>query len=433
MPRRSRAARDFSTDYGRRPQGTRTRVGRGRNHSAYGRTKSPASHRRADGVGDPDVVALRLDGAQLPQDDAPLGTERARWRSSTTSAAGPTFVGPWRQRCAGRRRRASVRPRHVAPTACTWADFAEAIFERGVALTLRVRGSPRRAGRTAPRPAYSVLRRRARRAPRLPHWRDGLPVSRRAGGARRRELTFRGALSSPAEQVIGSNFVTTGSSVTRRSSSLYDSNLRRKSREPGPPSRPLAFVQCDICDRVLAEATLRSTRRTSSELRRGVANSIASRPDPVLPDERLGTRSSSTPSALQASGPLSPRLTVRIGLSRSIRTTFTRIAYARARLTKRRRREPITPFAPTSEFGCPSDQNYRHYGPLQFREGHPAPPERAPRRAAPMYAQRRTARGLHGSTTRGDRRRARAGRAGEKYNAAQGSSDDEELADRVSS
>ena len=63
---------------------------------------------------------------------------------------------------------------HVAASGdCTWADFAEAIFqEAGVACRVR-----RIASTDYPtpveRPAYSVLR-SERGAPVLPHWRDGL-------------------------------------------------------------------------------------------------------------------------------------------------------------------------------------------------------------------------------------------------------------------
>jgi dTDP-4-dehydrorhamnose reductase len=65
---------------------------------------------------------------------------------------------------------------HVAADgACTWADFAEAIFdESGLACRVR-RISTVELGRPAARPAYSVLR-SERGAPRLPHWREGLAV-----------------------------------------------------------------------------------------------------------------------------------------------------------------------------------------------------------------------------------------------------------------
>jgi dTDP-4-dehydrorhamnose reductase len=57
---------------------------------------------------------------------------------------------------------------------CTWADFAEAIFEEaGVDCRVR-RVSTAELGRSARRPAYSVLRSERPGAPELPHWRDGL-------------------------------------------------------------------------------------------------------------------------------------------------------------------------------------------------------------------------------------------------------------------
>ena len=64
---------------------------------------------------------------------------------------------------------------HVAAAGdCTWADFAEAIFEEaGVECRVR-RITTAALGRPAPRPAYSVLRSERAGAPHLPHWRDGL-------------------------------------------------------------------------------------------------------------------------------------------------------------------------------------------------------------------------------------------------------------------
>jgi dTDP-4-dehydrorhamnose reductase len=57
---------------------------------------------------------------------------------------------------------------------CTWADFAEAIFEEaGIRCGVR-RISTAALDRPAPRPAYSVLRSERPGAPVLPHWRDGL-------------------------------------------------------------------------------------------------------------------------------------------------------------------------------------------------------------------------------------------------------------------
>jgi dTDP-4-dehydrorhamnose reductase len=63
---------------------------------------------------------------------------------------------------------------HVAAQGdCTWADFAEAIFEdAGVDCRVR-RITTAEFPRPAQRPAYSVLR-SERGAPELPHWREGL-------------------------------------------------------------------------------------------------------------------------------------------------------------------------------------------------------------------------------------------------------------------
>ena len=72
---------------------------------------------------------------------------------------------------------------HVAAGGeCTWADFAEAIFEEaGLATTVR-RITSAEFGARAPRPAYSVLR-SDQGAPELPHWREGLRECLRRLGA----------------------------------------------------------------------------------------------------------------------------------------------------------------------------------------------------------------------------------------------------------
>jgi dTDP-4-dehydrorhamnose reductase len=66
---------------------------------------------------------------------------------------------------------------------CTWADFAEAIFEEaGVACRVRRIGSAE-FGAKAPRPAVSILR-SEKGAPGLPHWREGLRACLDALGVR---------------------------------------------------------------------------------------------------------------------------------------------------------------------------------------------------------------------------------------------------------
>ena len=63
---------------------------------------------------------------------------------------------------------------HVAAGGdCTWADFAEAIFEEASLATRVRRITTAEYGARAPRPAYSVLR-SEKGAPVLPHWREGL-------------------------------------------------------------------------------------------------------------------------------------------------------------------------------------------------------------------------------------------------------------------
>ena len=63
---------------------------------------------------------------------------------------------------------------HVAAAGdCTWADFAEAIFEEAGLDCLVRRVTTAEFGAKAPRPALSILR-SEKDAPVLPHWRDGL-------------------------------------------------------------------------------------------------------------------------------------------------------------------------------------------------------------------------------------------------------------------
>jgi len=64
---------------------------------------------------------------------------------------------------------------HLAASGdCTWAEFAEAIFEEA-GLDSRVRRiATEELGRPAPRPAHAVLRSERDGAPVLPHWHEGL-------------------------------------------------------------------------------------------------------------------------------------------------------------------------------------------------------------------------------------------------------------------
>jgi dTDP-4-dehydrorhamnose reductase len=103
-----------------------------------------------------------------------LGAERDEVAVVDDQRGCPTFVG----HLAAATRELVALPHglwHLAADGdCTWADFAEAIFDES-GITCRVRRiTTAELGRPAPRPAYSVLRSERPEAPRLPHWREGL-------------------------------------------------------------------------------------------------------------------------------------------------------------------------------------------------------------------------------------------------------------------
>jgi dTDP-4-dehydrorhamnose reductase len=102
-----------------------------------------------------------------------LGQEREEVAVVDDQRGSPTYVG----HLARATRELLQLPQGVwhlaAEGDCTWADFAEAIFEEA-RLDCRVRRiTTAEFGAPAPRPAYSVLR-SEKGAPRLPHWREGL-------------------------------------------------------------------------------------------------------------------------------------------------------------------------------------------------------------------------------------------------------------------
>jgi dTDP-4-dehydrorhamnose reductase len=102
-----------------------------------------------------------------------LGAERDEVAVVDDQRGSPTYVG----HLAAATREILELPHGVYHAAaegdCTWADFAESIFQEA-GLDCRVRRiSTAEFGAAAPRPAYSVLR-SERGAPTLPHWRDGL-------------------------------------------------------------------------------------------------------------------------------------------------------------------------------------------------------------------------------------------------------------------
>ena len=144
--------------------------------SAYGRSKL---HGEAAAGEDAWIVRTSWlfgpTGQELPADDAPAGRGASRGAvSSRTSVAPPptpaTSPQPWRV--------SSSRERGIwhlaADGECTWAGFAEAIFEEAGIRCRVVPITTADLARPARRPAYSVLRSERPRPPALPHWREGL-------------------------------------------------------------------------------------------------------------------------------------------------------------------------------------------------------------------------------------------------------------------
>ncbi len=145
--------------------------------SAYGRTKL-----HAEAAAGPNAWILRTSwlfgatGHNFLLTMLRLGAEHDEVTVVDDQRGSPTYVG----HLAGAVRRLvdDDLPKglwHVAAAGdCTWADFAEAIFEEaGLDCTVR-RITTAELARPAPRPAYSVLRSERAGAPQLPHWREGL-------------------------------------------------------------------------------------------------------------------------------------------------------------------------------------------------------------------------------------------------------------------
>ena len=139
----------------------------------YGRTKLEGEEQLRDGWIVRSSWLFGATGHNFVRTMLRLGAEREEVSVVGDQRGSPTFV----VHLAEATRELLERPKgvwHVAAEGdCTWADFAEAIFEEA-GLDCRVRRiTTTEFGAPAPRPAYSVLR-SEKDAPRLPHWRDGL-------------------------------------------------------------------------------------------------------------------------------------------------------------------------------------------------------------------------------------------------------------------
>jgi dTDP-4-dehydrorhamnose reductase len=142
--------------------------------SAYGRTKL-----HGEGAAGERSWIVRSSGLFAPYGTnfvttmLRLAREQGEISVVADQRGAPTYVG----HLAGATRLLLDRPFGVwhlaADGDCTWAEFAEAIFEEA-AVDCRVRRiSSEELGRPAPRPAQSVLR-SEKQSPRLPHWYEGL-------------------------------------------------------------------------------------------------------------------------------------------------------------------------------------------------------------------------------------------------------------------
>ena len=142
--------------------------------SVYGRTKLQGEEEIRDGWIVRSSWLFGWAGHNFVRTMLRLGAERDEVAVVDDQRGSPTYVG----HLAEATRELIELPQgtwHVAAEGdCTWAEFAEAIFEEA-GLECRVRRiTTAEFGAPAPRPAYSVLRSECSEAPRLPHWRQGL-------------------------------------------------------------------------------------------------------------------------------------------------------------------------------------------------------------------------------------------------------------------
>jgi len=142
--------------------------------SVYGRTKLEGEAEVREGWIVRSSWLFGATGHNFVRTMLRLGRERDEVAVVDDQRGSPTYVGHLAE-ATRRIVELPYGPYHVTADAdCTWAEFAEAIFEEA-ALHCRVRRiATEELGRPARRPAYSVLRSEHAETPRLPHWLDGL-------------------------------------------------------------------------------------------------------------------------------------------------------------------------------------------------------------------------------------------------------------------
>ena len=142
--------------------------------SVYGRTKLAGEQRVRDGWIVRSSWLFGWTGRNFVRTMLQLARTQDEVRVVADQRGSPTYVG----HVADAVQHVLELPygiRHIAPEGeCTWAEFAEAIFEDAGVDCRVVPVTTAELGRPAPRPAYSALRSEHADTPRLPHWREGL-------------------------------------------------------------------------------------------------------------------------------------------------------------------------------------------------------------------------------------------------------------------
>jgi dTDP-4-dehydrorhamnose reductase len=141
--------------------------------SVYGRTKLEGEREVRDGWVVRSSWLFGWTSKNFVRTMLELGLKQDEVAVVDDQRGSPTFVGHLAETTKGVLELPQGTYHVAAAGECTWAEFAEAIFEEA-GLDCRVhRITTEELGRPAPRPANSVLR-SERGAPELAHWRDGL-------------------------------------------------------------------------------------------------------------------------------------------------------------------------------------------------------------------------------------------------------------------
>jgi dTDP-4-dehydrorhamnose reductase len=142
--------------------------------SVYGQTKLAGENEIRDGWVVRSSWLFGWTGRNFVRTMLQLATQQDEVRVVADQRGSPTYVGHLAE-AAPRILELPYGIRHVAAEGdCTWAEFAEAIFEDTGSDCRVVPITTAELGRPARRPAYSVLRSEHGDTPQLPHWREGL-------------------------------------------------------------------------------------------------------------------------------------------------------------------------------------------------------------------------------------------------------------------